>query len=114
MFRVADAALTRLFHREPGIDRGSKRKFQRIVELPFIIEVHDRERFILERRLLLLSILDDLVRDGRQLADLEADAGFQHLQSEFNDVLNPSNICESIKAIYEGRPDWFGSRQKEH
>ncbi len=82
--------------------------------MPFIIEVHDKERFVLERLLLLLSILDDFVRDGRQLADLEADAGFQRLQSEFKNVLNPCSICQSIKEIYEGRPDWFGSGQKEH
>jgi len=62
---------------------------------------HDQERFLLERRLLLLHLLDDLVRnDHRSLEELQEDPQFDQLQKQFANVLNPDDLCQSIKNVY--------------
>ena len=62
---------------------------------------HDKERFLLERRILLLHLLDDLVRnDARSLDELLDDAQFDQIQKQFANVLNPDDLFQSIKNVY--------------
>ena len=69
------------------------------------LEPHDKERFLLERRLLLLHLLDDLVRyDQRSLEELQEDPQFDQIQKQFANVLNPHDLFESIKNIYSSDP----------
>ncbi len=71
---------------------------------------HERERRILERRLELSEILDSIVR--RDIAfgtttDPESPE-VRHITEQFDSVLHPRDVCNSVKAIYEDRPNLFG------
>ena len=66
----------------------------------FLVQ-HDKERFVLERRILLLQLIDDLVRnDERSLEELQEDPQFDQIQKQFASVLNPDDLFESIKNVY--------------
>lgn len=68
------------------------------------IEYHDKERYLLERRLLLLRLLDDILQnDFRSSEEIQSDPEFQKIQSEFQSVLNPKDLRASIKQIYPRR-----------
>jgi hypothetical protein len=77
--------------------------------MPLTIPSHERERQVLEKRLKLLWLFDNLLKAGIQLKDLdelEADGTFK----DFVDVLNPCDVCESIRAIY--KPELYGPQPK--
>lgn len=72
-----------------------------------VIYDYEKERRILERRLELLDILNDVIR--RDIAqgvptDLES-AELKHISKEFEGVLNPCDVCDRIKDIY--KPEHF-------
>ncbi len=70
-----------------------------------IIEHHEREAYILRRRLELLEILNETimacVRNGTPI-EVDEDE-IDHITTQFEDVLNPSDVCDSIKKIYPPR-----------
>ena len=71
-----------------------------------LIEFHDQEKYLLQRRLLLLSLFDDLAQhDDRSLEEQHADPDFQNMKKQFSSVLTPETLCASIKKIYP--PDQF-------
>jgi hypothetical protein len=71
-----------------------------------LIEFHDKEKYLLQRRLLLLSLFDDLAQnDDRCLEEQHADENFQNMKKQFSTVLTPETLCASIKRIYP--PDQF-------
>jgi len=71
-----------------------------------LIEFHDQEKYLLQRRLLLLSLFDDLAQnDDRSLEEQHADRDFQNMKRQFSSVLTPETLCDSIKKIYP--PDQF-------
>jgi hypothetical protein len=73
-----------------------------------VIYNHEKERRVLERRLELLDILDDIVRRGihrGETTDVEGPE-VQHIKMEFKEVLNPCDVCDRIKEIYN--PEHFG------
>ena len=71
-----------------------------------LIEFHDQEKYLLQRRLLLLSLFDDLAQnDDRSLEEQHSDPGFQNMKRQFSSVLTPETLCDSIKKIYP--PDQF-------
>lgn len=77
-----------------------------------IIEMHSREAYVLQRRLELLTILNDLLledlRSGGPPRDLD-DPEIEHISSQFSDVLTPADVCSSIRKIYPFRV--FGPRK---
>ena len=71
-----------------------------------LIEFHDKEKYLLQRRLLLLSLFDDLAQnDDRSLEEQNDDPSFQNMKRQFSSVLTPETLCDSIKKIYP--PDQF-------
>ncbi len=55
---------------------------------------------------MLLSTLNDIMHnDSRCYVELQSDPDFQNIQSQFESVLTPSALCQSIKQIYP--PDLF-------
>jgi len=71
-----------------------------------LIEFHDQEKYLLQRRLLLLSLFDDLAQnDDRSLEEQHSDPAFQNMKRQFSSVLTPETLCSSIKKIYP--PDQF-------
>ena len=71
-----------------------------------LIEFHDKEKYLLQRRLLLLSLFDDLAQhDDRSLEEQHADPDFQNMKRQFSTVLTPETLCSSIKKVYP--PDQF-------
>jgi hypothetical protein len=73
-----------------------------------VIYDNERERRVLERRLELLEILDNIVRrDIHRGESTDVDGPeVRHLTKEFKEVLNPCDVCERIKEIY--KPEHFG------
>ena len=66
-----------------------------------LIEFHDQEKYLLQRRLLLLSLFDDLAQhDDRSLEEQHADPDFQNMKRQFSTVLTPETLCDSIKKVY--------------
>lgn len=76
-----------------------------------IIEHHEREAYILRRRLELLEILNETIMACvRNRTPIEADDGqIEHITSEFSDVLTPADVCASIRKIYP--PRVFGAKK---
>ena len=71
-----------------------------------LIEFHDKEKYLLQRRLLLLSLFDDLAQnDDRSFEDQHSDPCFQNMKKQFSTVLTPKTLCSSIKKVYP--PDQF-------
>ena len=71
-----------------------------------LIEFHDKEKYLLQRRLLLLSLFDDLAQnDDRSLEEQHSDPNFQNMKRQFSSVLTPETLCDSIKKVYP--PDQF-------
>ncbi len=69
-----------------------------------IIENHDKERFLLERRLKLLSIINNfIVNDYGNYEDLNEHPYISFLNQQFENVLTPKLLCASIKTIYPRR-----------
>ena len=66
-----------------------------------LIEFHDQEKYLLQRRLLLLSLFDDLAQhDDRSLEEQNDDPSFQSMKKQFSSVLTPKTLCASIKNVY--------------
>ncbi len=79
-----------------------------------LIYDHERERRILERRLELLDIMDNIVRRDIVLG-VKTDPNspeVKHISKEFAEVINPHDVCEGIKKIYKEKPDLFGGNAK--
>jgi hypothetical protein len=73
-----------------------------------VIYDNERERRVLERRLELLDILDDIIRRDIALGvstDIES-AEVKHITKQFREVLNPCDMCDRIREIY--KPEHFG------
>jgi hypothetical protein len=71
-----------------------------------LIEFHDKEKYLLQRRLLLLSLFDDLAQnDDRCLEEQNDDPNFQNMKKQFSSVLTPETLCDSIRNVYP--PDQF-------
>jgi hypothetical protein len=69
-----------------------------------MIENHDKERFLLARRLKLLSIFNDIAEnDYGSYEDFNEHPDVQYLKNQFENVLTPKSLCASIKAIYPRR-----------
>jgi hypothetical protein len=68
-----------------------------------IIREHDIERFWLERRLELLSILDshanEAFNDSKSELNID-DPRFTMLRKQYADVLEPYSLSETIRKIY--------------
>ncbi len=74
----------------------------------------ERERRILERRLELLDILDNVPRRDILLGvttDADSDE-LKKIGKEFVEVHDPHEVIEVIKRIYRDRPDLFGGSHK--
>lgn len=65
-----------------------------------IIQKHNAEANLLKRRLELLNVLDDLVRSGVELEDLEDNPAFERLEHQFSEVAEPEDLIAGINAIY--------------
>ena len=68
-----------------------------------LIKHHDLEVYYLQRRLELLHILDQFANEAFEDQDL--DFGNDHpkiaiLRKEYSDVIDPENLCQTIKRIY--------------
>ncbi len=79
--------------------------------MPFTIPEHERERNVLQKRLKLLTLFDQLVHAGISLEYLE-DLEQRGMFADFDNVLNPCDVCDSVKSIY--RPEQYApSKQGE-
>lgn len=67
--------------------------------MPFVIPEHDAERKILEKRLMLLKLFDDLIHAGFELEHLD-DPKVQSTFADFSDVLNPCDVYDTARTIY--------------
>jgi len=65
-----------------------------------IIKEHNAEANLLSRRLELLHILDDIVRSGVNLGDLQDNPEFDRLEREFAEVAEATDLIVGIRAIY--------------
>ncbi len=70
--------------------------------MTFTIPEHERERNILQKRLKLLTLFDQLLHAGISLEDL-GDLENRGTFRDFGNVLNSCDLCDSIKSIY--RPE---------
>lgn len=67
--------------------------------MPFVIPEHDAERKILQKRLMLLKLFDDLIHAGFELEHLD-DPVVQERFADFTDVLNPCDVEQELRRIY--------------
>ena len=68
-----------------------------------LIKHHDLEAYYLQRRLELLQILDGFANDVLFNREEELDDNhpkIQLLRKEYSDVIDPENLCLTIKKIY--------------
>lgn len=64
---------------------------------------HDLESYYLQRRLELLQILDQFANESFYEEDFNMDDDhwkLQMLKSEYSDVIDPENLCLTLKRIY--------------
>ncbi|MFM8859799.1 MAG: hypothetical protein ACKOEW_06880 [Methylocystis sp.] len=77
------------------------------------IKYHDLETYYLQRRLDLLQILDQFAHEAFNEEDVTMDDDhwkMQMLKREYADVIDPENLCQTLKRIY---PDHlFGIESK--
>jgi hypothetical protein len=76
-----------------------------------IIPEHDRETHLLERRIELLEILDNILKRDIALGqptDPESDE-VKFIERQFPDVLNPHDLVKSLRDAYKDKPESWGS-----
>lgn len=64
---------------------------------------HDLEAYYLQRRLKLLNILDDFANQSFQDEGFHMDDDhwqIEMLRREYSDVIDPENLCQTLKRIY--------------
>jgi hypothetical protein len=67
------------------------------------IKHHDLEAYYLQRRLELLHILDQFAQQSFDEEDFAMDDDhwkLQMLKQEYTDVIDPENLCQTLKRIY--------------
>jgi hypothetical protein len=68
-----------------------------------LIKHHDLEAYYLQRRLDLLNILDQFAHDAFSEEDFTMDDDqwkLEMLKREYSDVIDPENLCQTLKRIY--------------
>lgn len=68
-----------------------------------LIKHHDLEVYYLQRRLELLHILDQFAQEAFEDEDFHMDDDhwkLQMLRREYSDVIDPENLCLTLKRIY--------------
>jgi hypothetical protein len=78
-----------------------------------LIKYHDLEAYYLQRRLELLHLLDQFANEAFENEGYEVDDNnpkIEILRKEYSDVIDPENVCLTLKQIY---PDHlFGIESK--
>ena len=78
-----------------------------------LIKYHDLEAYYLQRRLEFLHLLDQFANEAFDNEDYEMDdkdTKIEILRKEYTDVIDPENVCVTLKKIY---PDHlFGIESK--
>lgn len=68
-----------------------------------LIKYHGLEVYYLQRRLELLHILDQFANETFEDEDLHMDDDdwkLQILRREYSEVIDPENLCQTLKRIY--------------
>ncbi len=79
-----------------------------------LIKHHDLEAYYLQRRLDLLHILDQFAQQSFEEEDFTMDDDhwkLQMLKREYSDVIDPENLCQTLKRIYPDHLFSIGSRK---
>lgn len=68
-----------------------------------LIKHHDLEAYYLQRRLDLLNIFDQFAHDAFSEEDFTMDDDhwkLEMLKREYSDVIDPENLCQTLRRIY--------------
>ena len=68
-----------------------------------LIKYHDLESYYLQRRIELLHLLDQFANESFDEEDIVMDDDhwkLQVLRREYSDVIDPENLCQTLKRIY--------------
>ncbi len=71
-----------------------------------LIREHALEKYWLERRLELLDLLDSYAQETIYDKDnemTENDPRFQIIKKHYRDVINPGDLCDTIRSIYSAK-----------
>ena len=68
-----------------------------------LIKYHDLESYYLQRRIELLHLLDQFANESFDDEDVVMDDDhwkLQVLRREYSDVIDPENLCQTLRRIY--------------
>lgn len=82
-----------------------------------IIKHHDLEVYYLQRRLDLLQMLDQFANEALEDEDFHMENDhwkMEILKKEYSDVIDPENLCQTLKRIYPDHLFAIESRKSSH
>jgi hypothetical protein len=68
-----------------------------------LIKYHDLEAYYLQRRLELLHLLDQFANEAFENEDYQvedSDPKIEILRKEYSDIIDPENVCLTLRKIY--------------
>ena len=68
-----------------------------------LIKYHDLEAYYLQRRLELLHLLDQFANEALENEDYQvedSDPKIEILRKEYSDIIDPENVCLTLRKIY--------------